>query len=1128
MSRDDATNRQVTAARPDASTWLAANAGSGKTRVLTDRVARLLLQGVQPQHILCLTYTKAAASEMQNRLFKRLGQWAMMPDSELINQLLDLGATGPISAVEIRDARTLFARAIEAPGGLKIQTIHSFCSSLLRRFPLEAGVSPQFSEIEERAAALLRAELVQTMADGPQASLVEGLAQHLTDADFVSITAEIVRNKTAFGPQSDGLDIPGLFGLPASLTRADLPATALIGTEADLLKTVVPILAQHSATMITLAEKLGALDLSAPTYGDLCVLYDAFLGRDGNDYKPEAKTKSIPTKKAGEAIGIHLAPFHAFMERVAATRDTELALMAAEKTTALYRFARAFVPAYEAQKQRRGWLDFDDLILKARDLLTDPRVAAWVLYRLDGGIDHILVDEAQDTSPVQWSVIERLAQEFTSGEGARSDIQRTIFVVGDKKQSIYSFQGADPREFDRMQAEFAARLTDTPTPLQQMVLQYSFRSSRAILDLVDHTFVGRESSGFVAGQDHLAFKSALPGRVDLWPVVDKIETSEDRDWYDPVDQLGQNHHSVVLARKIAGEIDRMITQKITIPAENDESGGYHANPIQPGDILVLVQRRSELFQEIIRECKKLNLPIAGADRLKVGAEMAVKDLAALLSFLSLPEDNLSLAVALKSPIFGWTEAMLYDLAHKRSQTYLWAALRDRADEFGKTVETLQDLRQSADFLRPFDLIERILTRHGGRRALLSRLGPEAEDGIDALLSQALAYERGSVPSLTGFLLWMETDNLEIKRQMGSAGNRIRVMTVHGAKGLESPIVILPDTGKRDVQVKDDLLPTADGVLWNTRAILSPAAIRQVKSDMADALEAERDRLLYVAMTRAEKWLIVAAAGDLDSAGNSWHAKIAAGLALCQAQPHLFPTGQGLRVETDNWAKLETILEPPAQEMQVSLESFFGRPVVTPPEAEKTLSPSRLEGAKALAGALGQEEDAAKTRGSRIHKLLEVLPDSPPEEWSRVAQVTLSHGLDIISDGEITELLNEAKQVLTNPLLAPLFTPDTISEVTISATIPALENRRIHGIIDKLAISPTKIQAIDFKTNAVVPDSAKTCPPGILRQMGAYALALGQIYPNHTIETAILWTRTAELMMLPHDVVVEALETTQIS
>ncbi|MEX0317644.1 MAG: double-strand break repair helicase AddA [Ruegeria sp.] len=1117
--RDEATERQVQAARPDASTWLAANAGSGKTRVLTDRVARLLLNNVQPQHILCLTYTKAAASEMQNRLFKRLGEWAMLDDAGLLSQLTDLGVDGVIDPVRLAHARTLFARAIETPGGLKIQTIHSFCASLLRRFPLEAGVSPQFSEMEDRAAALLREEIVEDFADGPQAYLVDAVARFVTDTGFDSLTQAVARNRDGFAEPCDWDGLLHRFGLPDGFNEQALLDAVYLGGEVELIRSILPALTESGGNNAKAAAKLAAF--VEPTLANLSVLEGVFL--TGASAKEPFTTKigGFPTKALREgALAEKMPQLEALMLRIEDARERRLALVAAQKSLALHRFAAAFLPEYERRKQLRGWLDFDDLILKARQLLNDPAVAAWVLYRLDGGIDHILVDEAQDTSPEQWDVVEKLAQEFTSGEGARSDVERTIFVVGDKKQSIYSFQGADPEAFDRMQREFGRKLMESGSNLEDLTLEFSFRSSTAILQLVDQVFENRADAGFHKEALHRAFKADLPGRVDLWPVVEKVEDEEDGDWTDPVDRPGARHHTVILAEQVAQSIKAMIERGETIPEDGDKPGEFVRRKVRPGDFLILVQRRSDLFAEIIRACKSAGLPIAGADRLKVGAELAVKDLAALLSFLATPEDSLSLATVLKSPLFGWSEQQLFDLAHRREEQYLWAALRRREAEFPETLAILNDLRGQTDFLRPYDLIERILTRHDGRRKFLGRLGPEAEDGINALLSQALAYERTDIPSLTGFLVWMQTDDLEIKRQMSGVGDMIRVMTVHGAKGLEAPIVILPDTGARRAPTDDEVM-LADGTpLWRMSKDVSPKVITQAREAAQAKQMAERMRLLYVALTRAEKWLIVGAAGDVGKDGSSWYRMVEA--AMERAGATAIPGTEIRRLEYGDWDGLPLAEgEGKPETAKTPLPDLFLHTAPEPEAPQETLSPSELGGAKALPGDQGLDEEAAKLRGTRLHLLLEHLPGIGSEARGEACARLLPD----MHQADREALRAEAEAVLNAPHLAHVFSADTLAEVQATA---GLNGRRMHGVIDRLIVTETEVQAIDFKSNATVPDTPEACPEGLLRQMGAYAQALAQIYPERRITTAILWTRNARLMPLPHDLVTDALSRTQIS
>ncbi|MEP3919121.1 double-strand break repair helicase AddA [Ascidiaceihabitans sp.] len=1105
MARDDATQRQLDAAAPTTSTWLAANAGSGKTRVLTDRVARLLLEGVQPQHILCLTYTKAAASEMQNRLFRRLGDWAMLPDAALRKALDELGANSNANETALRDARTLFARAIESPGGLKIQTIHSFCASLLRRFPLEADVSPQFTEIEDRAADMLRAEIVDDMAGGRDAHLVRDIARYYTGEDFLRLSQEIVRNRSAFDEPITRGDLLALMGQSPTLDASSLTAQTFLGSEQQLIADLVPLLqASSSKTDGTAAQKLQSIvqwDI-----GDLPLLESVFLTGATAADPFTAKIGKFPTK-AIQATAAHLMPAaEDLMMRVESARDMRLSLLAVDRAEALHAFAKAFITRYEHAKLLRGWLDFDDLILKARGLLNDEKVAAWVLFRIDGGIDHILVDEAQDTSPDQWDVIRKLAEEFSSGEGARTDVARTLFVVGDKKQSIYSFQGADPREFDRMQAEFKQKFRDASAPFQETTLDYSFRSSSAILRLVDQTFDQRLQAGFDKDSQHIAFKDALPGRVDLWPVVETIKEADDREWFDPVDRRAQTHHSVLLADQIAHQIKTMIESDQTIPDDGNTSGRFVRRRIKAGDFLILVRRRSALFAEIIRACKAYDLPIAGADRLKVGAELAVRDLGALLSFLATQDDSLALATALRSPLFGWTEQELFTLAHGRTSKPLWQRLRERAADHPKTVSILEDLRNNADFLRPYDLIERILTRHAGRGLLLSRLGVEAEDGINALLSQALAFERNAIPSLTGFLVWMKTDDLDIKRQIDSASDQIRVMTVHGAKGLEAPIVILPDTAKRTETVRDEIIKIQGTPVWKASEKDAPAAMRAALEGIKDAQRNEQLRLLYVALTRAEKWLIVAAAGDLGKDGNSWYETVEGAMMHSGGgDVDVAGLGQIKRIEHGDWTQGALVSLPPKQSQTASLDPLFKYAAPPPIATAETLSPSGLVGPKALPGADSLPEDQAMAYGSLIHWHLENHEGDPPSD------------MHVLPDALIDQAKSEAEKVLNDPALRFVF-DNTLAEVTVTAPVSA---GRVHGAIDRLIVTDDTVTAIDFKSNGTVPATPQMCPSGILCQMWAYAAALAVIYPDRQIETAIVWTKTASYMSLPHDLVFQA-------
>lgn len=1106
----DASRRQNEASTPGNSTWLLANAGSGKTRVLTDRVARLLLQGADPQGILCLTFTKAAASEMQNRLFDRLGKWSMQDDASLRQALGGLGETGPL---DLNHARTLFARAIETPGGLKIQTIHAFCGALLRKFPIEAGVAPGFVEIDETQQSELAQEALDHVAEtAPE--VFDAFAPLLSDQTIAEMLAKVISKREELGALA-GLDSArAALGLASDVS---VMSTAFDGSELGVMPGVLSVLSSTSAAPATVEKMrvtLAPIDWAHPTEDDLGVLSDLFLYASGSKENANApKFNSMPPKKVQEELGALLGPLQDLMQRVADAKDAQLAVLAAERTAALHALAKLFLARYEEMKTLRGWLDFDDLILKARALLSDPSVAAWVLYRLDGGIDHVLIDEAQDTSPAQWDLIRLLTEEIGAGEGTRSDLARSFFVVGDKKQSIYSFQGADADGFDDMFGTFRRQLLST-TGLQALQLEHSFRSSPAILRVVDATF----PEGHPVHSRHTAFHDRLPGRVDLWPLVPKAEETPDRDFRDPVDRIAPNHEAKTLAQRIASEVDRLVKIGTRIPTPDGD------RPMTAGDVLILVQGRGPLFVELIRALKSQGLPVAGADRLKIGDELAVKDVLSLLRFLTLPEDSLSLAEALRSPLFGWSEDDLFRLAAQREEEFLWATLRNRADHYPKTMAILDDLRGQVDFLRPYELIERILARHDGRYRLMSRLGPEIQDALDELVHQAMAYEASSVPSLTGFVSWMDGQDFEIKREIDTDSNTIRVMTVHGAKGLEAPIVILPDTLRTGKAAGSTMLPDdSANLLVIPPSKDRPSALRGlVEADRA-ADRAERERLLYVAMTRAETWLIVCGAGGPSDLSATWYGAVGDGMDRVEATDLECPTGTGTRFELSDWPDSRQEDAKPATSINAPPAWAFETAPPEPPR-RPTLSPSDLDGAKALPG---QPADADPMRyGRMLHLLLEHLPETPPDRWDAVAPALLAASADTPFDGEVAGLLEDARKVIEAPSCAHVFQAG-LAEVPITAEVPEF-GARLEGIIDRLIVEDDRVLVVDFKSNAAIPTSADQVPDGILRQMGAYSAALAQIYPGKPIETAILWTRGPVLMPLTHDIVMNALQSTATS
>ena len=1105
MDFDAATMAQIHAANPMKNTWVSANAGSGKTRVLTDRVARLLLHDTDPQRILCLTYTKAAAAEMQNRLFKRLGEWAMMSDTDLHGALCNLGEDPAfLTPQKLSQSRTLFAAALETPGGLKIQTIHSFCDALLRRFPLEAGVAPQFNVLEDRQATQLRSEIVEQMASGADTSAIDALAQYYTRMDTDDLTREIVQKRTGFTT----IPTHAFFGIDEDTSPETLRANILTGLE-DLLLDLLKRMESGSDAEALLAKDAQASLKSDRISDHIQTLEGLFLTKSGTPKKRQIPTQKVLPK--GDAIRDSIA---ILTDRVEAARNQRLAVQSFHRSIALHQFATEFLKRYDERKAFSALLDYDDLIHRCAQLLTQSAMAQWVLYRLDGGLDHILVDEAQDTSPAQWTVIDCLAREFTYGASA-NDRPRSLFVVGDEKQSIYSFQGADPDVFGEKKTEFQTLLAHIDQTLADRALLHSFRSARPILQLVDTVFAGSAGAAMHNQSQHLAFHENKPGRIDIWPFIDPEPKPDPDVWYRPLDLPAPNDPRQALARRIADNLDALLQSEQPIEVEGIQ------RPVMAGDILILVQSRGPLFNAILKELKSKDLPVAGADRLNVGEELAVRDILSLLKFAAMADDDLSLAEAMRSPILGFTEGELFAVAHERSGT-LWQALRETTTH-ESALEVLHDIRAQVDYLRPYELIERLLITHKARENLLARLGPEIEDGIDELLSQAMQYETLEAPTLTGFLHWFESGQVIIKRDMGMSANQIRLMTVHGAKGLEAPIVILPDTGPKKPQNRSQITKIAETAVW--RSASTDAAETQSTADVAqkERDQAEKMRLLYVALTRAESWLIICGAGDRNKDGNCWYDLTSAAMASLDGLETVFPNiGAGHSVQNPQWQQMtSTQATPEGDPGTTQIPAWLSTIAPKRPRPAQPIAPSKLAGAKALPDDNALPEEQAKRRGHLLHLLLEYLPENPRESWQAYGQQLLNAEPD---QTMVQTLISEAIGLLQNPNLHDIFfDPNSMAEVGITAPVVGMDQNMM-GYIDRLIVTDSTITAVDFKSNAGIPDTIQQTPKGILAQQGAYLMALKQIYPDHDIDIAILWTRTGQIMSIPHNIAMNAFET----
>ncbi len=1127
------------AADPRASVWVAASAGTGKTTVLTERLLRLMLDGTDPGHLLCLTFTRAAAAEMANRLDRELGLWATLPDGELARALGELTG-GAADEAALARARRLFALVLDTPGGIKISTIHAFCQTLLRRFPLEAEVAPEFAVTEERGAAELLAEAAQRVIvaarEGRDPLLGEALtivSDYTAEERFGELMQAIasergkLRRAVAQGHRLLHKRLSKAFDLPGELTLgvlvADFCAVAA-GDEAGLA-VCAAFLGQGSPNDRKFGKVLAAW-CEAPERR--ASLLDAYLGAYLND-KREIKQRNLVTKdtaRAALAAGYDAnAVLTAEAQRVHRFEKARAALVVREATCALVRLGERLLAEYDAAKRRKGILDFDDLVGRALDLLQRPGVAPWVLFKLDGGLDHILIDEAQDTNPEQWQIVAALAEEFFAGEGARGTV-RTVFAVGDTKQSIFSFQHADPQAFLDMRRHFQERVNAAHQPWIELPLDISFRSTEPILRAVDAIFGRPETRDGVALDGHhirhVAQRTGEAGLVELWPPVGPSEEQAEDDGL-PVAYKRVAEPHARLARAVAARVAHWLSTGERLPARD--------RPIRPGDIMVLVRRRNEFVSELLRALKQRGVPVAGADRLVLTDQLAVQDLVALGRFLLLPEDDLTLAAVLKSPLFDIDEDMLFDLCYARDEQTLWNRLRIRAQSSARlryAMDRLSAWLARADFVPPYELYAEILGGEGGRRALVRRLGPEAEDPVEQFLEAALAYERDHVPSLQGFLRWLTAAETEVKRDLAAhSRDEVRILTVHGAKGLEAPVVFLPDTIAVPDQRVALLWSRPDGLpLWKPPGDHAAAFYLAAKAEWRQSQLQEYRRLLYVALTRAQDRLYICGWRTRKPQDLCWHTLCRAGLSSC-AQTFDFDTrplighvegwsGEGLRLE-----RMQDLAIPPRREphpaavaVEGALPSWAVSPASEEPDPPRPLYPSRPAGEEppplSPLNAAGRERFR---RGLIVHRLLQSLPGLPALERDRAARRFLAlptHGLPVEEQDDIRR---ETLAVIDDPGLAKLFGPQSQAEVPV---VGLVGGHVLSGQIDRLVVAEREVLIVDYKTLRPVPVSEAEVAPVYLRQLAIYRQALARIYPKHDIRCVLLWTQVPLLMPISRE------------
>lgn len=1126
MNPADPNELQRTAAAPDASAWVAASAGSGKTKVLSDRVLNLLLNGTPPEKILCLTFTRTAAAEMANRVTEILSKWATAEDDVLERDLESLSGKAPKPS-EKEKARCLFARLLDAPGGINIMTIHGFCQSLLKRFPLEAGVSPQFDVLDEQGTLeLMEQAEEETLANPAFAKDLDLIALMTDDKGFSDLLKELSFFKNDLEallsqyPKGDALKLEyeRALGLPNGATQESLIAEFCRPDDkrkADLKKAAEILIAGKSVSVRENGEIIKSfVNADENKRIESCFDYlTCFLTKDLTNIrkrltnKNSAAAQEIMQNEAERALKLHN------------DLNAETVLRG---SLALSGIGMQIIKRYDELKKERSVADYDDLISAARRLLEKSGAAAWVLFKLDGGIEHILVDEAQDTSPEQWAVVKSLAEEFFSGEGA-SKAKRTVFAVGDKKQSIYSFQGADPDEFERMRAFFRQKAKDARQAWHDVPMYISFRSTPAVIEAVNRTLKNPVAARGVVdeGEDatHLSWRKGEAGLVEIWP-TEKTKTDDTPQMYTkPVEQIVVKNASSRLAGKIAKKIADMIKAKEILPSVN--------RPIQAGDVLVLVRRRNSFVEELSRELKAADVPVSGVDRLKITSHIAVQDLMALGDFLLLPEDDLVLATVLRSPLCNVSEDDLFHLAcGRRPQSLLTRLARHKNEtdtDLGKAYAFLSDLLNCCDKMPPFELYSYVLGACQKKKAFLSRLGMQAADALDEFLTLALNRDKADTPSLQNFLKYLRQNEIEIKRDPDQKNfDAVRIMTVHASKGLQAPVVFLPDTRRykkhtsRLLRLNGTKLP-----VWVPKKDFHCEDTLKTQTTLQEKELDEYRRLLYVAMTRAADRLYLCGwDGKMNPPDGNWYDLIRSSLILDDSGNNPVYAGNVkeindpmfdepvLRLESERSIALNRDVPALSEENGEEMPECLLRPAPEEPEPPSPLTPSKPEIEEpSFLSPLSPERQKAAKRGLMIHTLLETLPYIKDCDRFDAALRLMQKRMPETTEEERSKIVSDVLNILNSNDFKFLFSETSLSEVPVSGVV---KNKVINGRIDRLAITKDQVLIADYKSNRRIPQSAEEIPEAYIAQAKAYAQVLEKIYPDKKIRSFLIWTEEAKL------------------
>ncbi|WP_455481999.1 double-strand break repair helicase AddA [Bartonella sp. B35(2025)] len=1133
---------QATATHPKTNVWVSANAGSGKTHVLSERVIRLLLNGTPPARILCLTYTNAAAAVMQSRIFRTLSNWNELDDAQL-QTILSRLENKPANVQKLTYARQLFAHALETPGGLKIQTIHAFCESLLHQFMLEANISKNFELLDDinRKKLLLEARRQLLTHSDAQLALKQ-LLKVISESTFNQLLYEATEKQhklsdflSSMISENGEKQLRMLFNLApdetGQLLLEKIQQTALLPPH--IFKHLQTYGNKNAQDMIA---KVSQLTVTSDEQDIINIISQIYFTTREHTPRKLSRLSSKKSDKIWPFIQKELEDkqnqLSILLDKYQCTRIVKLNMVA-------FRICAIYLKIYEDLKKVNGFLDFNDLIERTLHLLQRQGASQWVQYKLDRGLDHILLDEAQDTNPEQWQIIQLLAQEFFTGHSQRTDT-RTLFAVGDEKQSIYSFQGAVPENFSANGQIIQKKAKQAKQKFEKVQLNYSFRSTADVLKSVDLVFAAPENYKGLSAENtktvHEAIRINSPGDVILWDTISRETNEFPDDWHLTVDHL--DTPEIRLAEQIAETIAKWLHQGEMLAAKG--------RLLRASDIIILVRKRHDQFiSALSRKLKLRNIPVAGTDRLQLTNHISVRDLMALAHFVLQPKDDLSLACILKSPLFALTENELYQLAAQRTGS-LWQSLCIQAlshTSFKDAFEKLNKYRSLVDKIPVFEFYSHILNNDKGRQKILARLGSEANDVLDAFMNYTLTIQKTGLPGLQAFLEILSTSQPEIKREFDQNHEEVRIMTVHAAKGLEAAVVFLVDPGSAiwDSQKHaphllkvpyNTQLSDQQAFIWCPSKEFNTKLSEKALLNLKERAEEEYKRLLYVGMTRAEDRLFICGYSGKQTSPHTWLSLVKKAL-----KPYAVPIKGPAKdiaawrycITPSSFSSINQEVSCTNSQIFPSLPNFFYHKVPAEPVLPKPLKPSvaslsiepdttffsNLKQIKIspVLGKTNTNRALAIEYGHLVHQLLQYLSNYPPKKRQNYARHYLNTKASHWHENQREDAINHVWQILDNSYLKPLFSDLSRAEVSLMGIVKIHGKEQVvSGQIDRLYIAKNSIIFADFKTG-IMPEDETAIAQHYLLQMALYRKLLQSIHPDKDVQALLIYSKGAKIFKL---------------